>query len=271
MPDVRQRIIAGQLHRFQCSACGRTFTVEKQFLYTDFRRNTVILVQPRQEKHRHAAASAVVRRWSGRIPKSLWRADTSQYFRVVMGLAELREKLIAQDANWDDRVVELLKVLMLHEHPFLLHIPRLQLVLHRIGDATVDFTAASDRDPRRFLLRLPRSVTDAVADNAELMNKWSHASAPQSLLAAPVGSWVSVARLSPQPDAIARLQGGGVLGVGGGVDDDNVAAVTDGQPQIGCEGGGAHLGIPVDEGDVPAGLLECGGYRSWVRAPTWEC
>lgn len=61
------------------------------------------------------------------------------------------------------------------------------------------------------------------------------------------------------------FQRGRVLRVGRGVDDDDVAAVADGEPQIGSEGGGAHLRVTVDEGDIPASLLKGGGQEQRDR------
>jgi hypothetical protein len=119
MPKAREQILAGEFHRFTCANCGRRMTVEKEFSYADFTRNTFIKVKPRQDRHLWRESSVALQRETRRLPGDLSQPQ-SRSVRVVFGLGELREKLIAEDAGVDDRLIELLKIFLLYEHPVLL-------------------------------------------------------------------------------------------------------------------------------------------------------
>ena len=114
MPKLRQAIIDGSLHRVTCPYCGRTFTVEKPFVYTDLKRGLVVQVRPPGHAYRWREASA-------ELDAGLDALDAHGVLkprlrrRVAFGIGELREKLVAEDARMDDRHIELAKVLALHE------------------------------------------------------------------------------------------------------------------------------------------------------------
>jgi len=130
-PAVRGQILRGEFHRAVCSACGAVAAVERPFYYSDPDRQAVFLVQPRGERFNHTRDGQRLTRQGRDCRLLLGGVDPSQ-LRVVYGLDELREKLVAQDAHFDDRHVELFKLFVLHEHPFLLRTPRLQLVLSNV-------------------------------------------------------------------------------------------------------------------------------------------
>ena len=77
------------------------------------------------------------------MPADPANSDPRQ-LRVIYGLDELREKVIAQDAGLDDRRVELLKVFVLHEQPFLMQQPRPLMHLTGVDSASVDFVTYYD-------------------------------------------------------------------------------------------------------------------------------
>jgi hypothetical protein len=156
-PRIRERILRGELHRTPCPACGRVATVERAFHYIDPSRGALFAVFPRNERHRWRAGSAVVERASGLVPDALTPGGP-RTLRVVYGMDELREKLVAQDAGLDDRMVELMKVLLVYEHPVLLRRARLRLTLLAITERDAVFVAAYEHAPQRFEARLPLAL-----------------------------------------------------------------------------------------------------------------
>ena len=171
-PDARDRILRGELHRAFCTACHRQITVEKPFYYTDLTRNTLFKVFPRGERYRWKETSRELDRASSFIPAAV--ADVEgRTLRVIFGMDELREKLVAQDAQLDDRVLELFKVLLLFEHPFLLKRSRLRLILDQVTENDLEFTAAYEHAPQRFRLRLPRRVTEELVNDPVRLQKWT--------------------------------------------------------------------------------------------------
>lgn len=204
IPESREKILNGDFHRTSCEACGRQFTVEKPFHYTDLERNTFFLVRPRGERHQWKEASGQLDRAVAWVPESLSK-HKDRNLRVVFGMDELREKLVAQDAGIDDRTVELLKVLIIYEHPFLIQKPRLRLVLADISDDSFDFIASYEHSPGQFRVSLPRWIVDELQDN-QALQAWSDRQ-PEGGLYTLDDHWVNYWRWSPQPSALDKLQG----------------------------------------------------------------
>lgn len=188
-PDVRAAILDGTFHRVGCPSCGQSFTVEKSFVYMDLKRSTVISVRPRPERHLFHAATQELDEARGMLSDALPTARCRS--RVVFGLQELREKLVAQDSGLDDRLVETLKLYILREHPFLLHKPRLRLVFQQFREGRYGFIASHDHSPESFSLSIPaHSVVELKA-----REKWL----------IPETAWVNLWRYSPRTRSLARL------------------------------------------------------------------
>ncbi len=171
-PEAREQVLNGTFHRFKNPTTGEDFVVESRFLYTDQSRNTVILVKPRKERHHWIAACKELDQEIQYLPKTLF-PEKGRYTRVVFGMGQLREKLIAQDADLDDRMVELYKVFLLHEHPFLLRRVQMSLLLEGVDDQKLDFVATFKHDSDAIKLELPRWVADDIEQDRDGMEKWA--------------------------------------------------------------------------------------------------
>jgi hypothetical protein len=122
-PWVRDQILAEGFQWFRCRDCGNPVTVEKEVLYTDFERGHWIGVFPPDDEKDFKACEVIVDdtfRESFKVGPPAVRAWEGQFkVRVVFGLAELREKLLAWGHNLDDGVLELLKLDLLADRPHL--------------------------------------------------------------------------------------------------------------------------------------------------------
>lgn len=236
-PAIREQILAGTFHRVSCPSCKRTVTAEKSFFYTDAKRRTYIQVKPRQDRHLWREASHGLKHAIERSRNV--DPDKKATVRVVFGMAELREKLIAEDLKIDDRAVELLKVALLNEHPFLMHRPRLRLMLDSANAKHLEFIAAFDHDKENFRLSVPMEAARDFLDNKKRLRSWTHeAGHKQPLFEMKDDYWINMWRWSPQPDALEKLkQVAAQLRNGANVDVDapEFAAMLEGLPR------GAHL------------------------------
>jgi hypothetical protein len=195
MPELRKAILNGSLHRLTCPQCGRMFTVEKRFLYLDLERGSVIHVHPPNESYRWRQASAELDTDLAEI-ETHGVADKPSNKRVVFGIGELRDKLVAQDAKLDDRHIELAKVLALHEHPILLHRPRLRLFLNQARSDRIEFFAGYDHAQQAFTVSVPRFSFDRLA-SGNTAQTWVKNSQQANLFDQPSDHWVSVRRWAP--------------------------------------------------------------------------
>jgi len=204
-PEAREKILRGELHRAACPACNRQMTVEKPFYYTDLSRNAFFRVSPRGERHLWKKASAQLEQAANFFPNAISKSD-ERTLRVVFGMDELREKLVAQDSGLDDRLVELLKVFLIYEHPVLLRRARLRLILDEVTEESCEFTASYEHHPQQFRLKMPREIVDGLAEKPGELKKWVKEAHPSSSIFELPDHWVNMWRWSPQPTALERLQ-----------------------------------------------------------------
>jgi hypothetical protein len=205
LPEARAQIISGAFHRFNCPTCQRRMTIEKEFSYIDLARNTFIKVKPRHDRHLWKEASAALEEDLQRVPSVLSdvRGRTE---RVVFGLGELREKLIAEDHGIDDRMVEMLKALLIYEHPFLIQTSRVRILLDGVRVDQVDFISCYDHDQRTYRIGMPRAIVDNVLERRTDIEKWVGRDHKKSnLFHLDRDYWVNFWRWSPQTWALGDL------------------------------------------------------------------
>jgi len=117
LPHIRDRILAGTLHRFPCPQCEQPIEVRRPLIYADFDRGDWIEVWPAhsiaQWRELASACQANYTRVFERGAPIL-RTHVERFrVRIVFGYDELREKLLLWDARLDDIAVECLKLLAL--------------------------------------------------------------------------------------------------------------------------------------------------------------
>ena len=205
-PADREKILRGELHRVSCPSCGRQMTVEKPFYYTDLDRNAFFKVLPRGERHLWKIASKNLKTAANFFPNQISQPD-GRTLRVIFGMDELREKLVAQDAGMDDRIVELLKVFLTYEHPVLLRRARLRLVFDRVTNEAFEFTASYEHHTQRFRLAIPITIVNEIAAKPDELKNWVKKAHPNSsIFELNDDHWVNMWRWSPQPSALESLK-----------------------------------------------------------------
>jgi len=202
-PQVRAAIIKGTFHSFQCPGCKQRMTVERPFSYTDPARGCLFYVKPRSRRHEFRQSSSLLDRAAKSFPADS-APEAGHTLRAVFGLDELREKLVAQDAGYDDKDVELFKVLLVYEHPVLLRRPRLRLSLQGVDQESLTFSAAYEHAPERFGVSLPRKVAENVTKSRS--KAWADEAHGDASVYKEPDHYVNMWRWSPQPSALDRLR-----------------------------------------------------------------
>jgi hypothetical protein len=204
-PAVREAILSGAFNRFECAACKRNVTVEKSFFYIDPQCGDYFSVKPRQDRHMWRAVSDQLARASKRL--AIESLTSAPRLRVIFGMAELREKLVAEDLGLDDAALELLKVGVIHEHPFLIQRPRLRLTLSAGCERDLTFRAAFDLDEARFKISVARAPVMPLLSSAPKLATWLGQAQHRSKITELADDyWVNHWRWSPQPHALEALQ-----------------------------------------------------------------
>jgi CpXC protein len=204
-PAIRDKIIRGEFHQVVCPSCGRRAAVERPFFYTDLSRHAIYSVRPRSERYNFRRDSEKLTYAAEAVPADLASSDPRQ-LRVIYGLDELREKLISQDAGFDDRMVELLKLFALHEHPFLFRKPRLLVHLTEVTGASVDLVAYYHHGDEHFKMSVPRGVCDDIASRDKELHAWMRKVNANENLFEASDHWVNFRRWSTRYNALDSLR-----------------------------------------------------------------
>lgn len=112
LPQLETALLAGELHRFRCGACGRRLIYEADDVCTDFSRKWFVSVCLPWRRDWKAARDAHLARFDRAFtfgPPVAEELGQSMLTRVVWGLEGLREKLLLWRGGFDDRVVEAMK------------------------------------------------------------------------------------------------------------------------------------------------------------------
>jgi hypothetical protein len=200
MPWVVENLLDGRFHRFDCQLCGAATVVENQLLYMDLARKHWVGMFPPHERGQHAECARVVRAsfeaaLVATAPPALARAAEAFAVRVVFGVGELREKVMAWHAGMDDAVLEVLKLDLMAQQPLLLARGLVGLVLDGIlADSTLRFRPVYAQAAAEDAVQL------SVAGEAyvEALREWPRLRAAHAALAA--GPYVSIRRYQ-WPDA----------------------------------------------------------------------
>jgi hypothetical protein len=176
LPEVREQVTRGELHRFDCPACGRRVEVRRPLVYADFERGHWIEVWPAQDLVRWRelarACAANFERVIERGSPILRERSPEFRVRIVFGYDELREKIVLFDAGLDDAAVECLKLLAIRRDVSIfgegdrllvsmVHGDRLVIDRHRDDSVTGTLEITSSASE---LLRIRRDVEPALEE-----------------------------------------------------------------------------------------------------------
>jgi hypothetical protein len=163
VPEVRDQILAGELHHVRCPACNAIVDAHRDLVYTDFARHHWVHVSTPDQLGDWAStetyALTTFDRYMVGGPPAVAAVASTFRLRVVFDLDELREKLAIWDAELDDALVECAKLICLRERPSIAAADR-RIRARSITDTELAFAAVDLDHPRVDVARwtMPREV-----------------------------------------------------------------------------------------------------------------
>jgi hypothetical protein len=114
-PPFLDALLARTFNRFPCPSCDNVDVLERPMLWTDVHHDLVAWMLPSSQRPAWSTVEIEVLgglegpvRWEGPPLVRSWGQRAA--IRLVFGLEELRDKVVARRAMLDDRVVEILKL-----------------------------------------------------------------------------------------------------------------------------------------------------------------
>lgn len=111
--EMKEKILNGEVFHFKCSECGYESQVFYPLLYHDMEKKLMVYML-HDDEHQVKEAAAFM---SG-ITDTDNELDIKKYSeeytnRIVTTIHELQEKIYISDAGYDDRIIEIMKVIFL--------------------------------------------------------------------------------------------------------------------------------------------------------------
>lgn len=110
-PEAKQKVLSGELFQFKCPKCGSVTNVNYDLLYHQMDDQLMIQVASTDEELR-VASESFDKFIDGSFLPGFSLLEQDYCFRIVRNLNQLREKIYIFDQGLDDRIIEVLKVLM---------------------------------------------------------------------------------------------------------------------------------------------------------------
>ncbi|QIB68981.1 hypothetical protein Ami103574_06435 [Aminipila butyrica] len=107
-PQLKEQVLNGELFVFHCNSCGKKFPITYPCLYHDMGKHLMVYLAPGPE---------AVEEMNSLLFQSSeafeHQAQQGYIYRAVSTVNEMAEKIMVRDMKLDDRVVEIIKMLVL--------------------------------------------------------------------------------------------------------------------------------------------------------------
>ncbi|QAT42471.1 CpXC domain-containing protein [Aminipila luticellarii] len=107
-PQLKEKVLNGELFVFHCEKCGKKFPITYPCLYHDMGKHLMVYLTTEQE------AIEEMNKILFQSPETFeMQAKQGYVYRAVGTVNEMAEKIMIHDMKLDDRVIEIIKMLIL--------------------------------------------------------------------------------------------------------------------------------------------------------------
>lgn len=168
-PHLRDALLAMELHRFTCDACGQPMLVDTAFVYLDHGRKQLFLALRRcdlalEDEGIAQLAELYQTTLGAEASPGLQMLGAGLMVRLCLGVLAVRDKVIADEARLNDLVLEELKCQVLASHPELSLHGVAALWLDRVTPDELVLLAESVNATEHRVIHVPRAAYDALLE-----------------------------------------------------------------------------------------------------------
>lgn len=158
--DLKKELLGAQINIFRCEDCGQAALVPTPLLYHDKSKKLLISFSPcndAKEKIRLFEEIKAVSKKSGEL------AEYVDYnLRFVSVYDDLLEKILIFDNDLNDKVIEVLKVLILSQEPE--KIEQRIAVFGKIDGEDIEFLIKDTKEKQFYTSKIPMSSYETVKE-----------------------------------------------------------------------------------------------------------
>jgi hypothetical protein len=171
-PHLRDALLAMELHRFTCEACGASALIDTPFTYFDHDRKQLFLVLRRADLTGELGETEGIQQlakmyevsFGAQAGPGVQALATGMMVRLCFGVLAARDKLIADEAKLNDLVLEELKCQVLAQQRELAEHAVAALWLDRVTADEVVLLAESTTGTEHRLVHVPRAAYEALLE-----------------------------------------------------------------------------------------------------------
>lgn len=158
--DLKEDLLKGKINIFQCPSCSSAALMPTPLLYTDSAKKLMITFIPcndESEKYRLFDSVKTASKESGEL------AGLDEYnLRFVSSYNELLEKLLVFENGMHDKVIELLKLLVLMQDTE--NMPHRVCMFGKSENDEIEFMVQDKKENRLYTSRVPMSTYETVKE-----------------------------------------------------------------------------------------------------------
>lgn len=159
-PDLKEDILKGNLNVFRCPSCGNAALMPDPILYTDSDKKLMITFAPCSSDAERAVAFESIKKTSKQSGELDGFADFN--LRFISSYNDFMEKILIFDNGLHDKVIELLKLLVLMQDSENME-HRVCMFGKKDGDE-LEFLVQDKRDGKLYTSRIPMQSYDTVKE-----------------------------------------------------------------------------------------------------------
>lgn len=144
-PELKEKVRTGELFKWTCPQCGNTVNVNYTTLYHQMEDHVMIYLVFGEKESAVKMMQGFLQDTNGKLVEIDKKLTEDYRNRVVGSMNEFQEKLMILDAGLDDRVIEVMKLILLSELEKNDNSPKIQEFLFcNNSDGTKHFAVNTD-------------------------------------------------------------------------------------------------------------------------------
>lgn len=157
-PDLKEDLLKGKINIFRCPACSQVALVPEPMLYTDAKRKLMMSFSPCERESRNGLFEKI--KETSRTSGELDNLD-GYNLRFVTEYNELLEKILIFDNDLNDKVIEVIKLLVLMQEED--KMDNRVCIFGKCADGFIEFMVQDKKEEQIYTSRVPMLTYETVS------------------------------------------------------------------------------------------------------------
>ncbi|MBE7015325.1 MAG: hypothetical protein E7417_00660 [Ruminococcaceae bacterium] len=157
-PDLKEDLLKGKINIFRCTSCGQIALVPMPVLYHDDKKKLMISFTPCEDDAKRVQLFNEIKATSKKSGELESLEDYN--LRFVWSYNDFLEKILIFDNGLHDKVIELLKLLVLMQDTD--NMPHRTCMFGKLDEDEIEFLVQDKKEEKLYTSRIPMSTYETV-------------------------------------------------------------------------------------------------------------